>query len=195
MQPCVFLPHITKLLNNASRVDIVWVTYIPTNIKADRREKRGKGVRQNVAGKEISYQAIGKVFLREEANKEELFHFLSEKVASSYFDNNKEIYATFGTGAVVAVGTDIGLLPCNHEEADTRIGLIRTVDTDVIVILLGNFISSYPSELMLTLGGIWGWKTSDNYWHINEVHSKQGPEKSLSLPFFHNFSGCDTTSS
>ena len=67
---CVFLPHITKLLNNASRVDIVWDTYIPTNIKADTREKRGKGVRRNVAGKETSYQAIGKVFLREEANKE-----------------------------------------------------------------------------------------------------------------------------
>ena len=63
-----------------------------------------------------------------------------------------KINATFGTGVVVAVGTNIGLLPCNHEEADTRIGLICTVDTDVIVILLGNFISSYPCELMLTFG-------------------------------------------
>lgn len=86
----------------------------------------------------------------EKASKEQLFHFQSEKVASSHFDDNKEIYATFSTGVVVAVGTDIGLLPCNDEKADTRIGLIRTVETDVIVILLENFISSYPCELMLT---------------------------------------------
>lgn len=45
----------------------------------------------------------------EEANKQELFHFLSEKVTSSHFDYNKEVYATFGTGAV-AVGTGSGLL-------------------------------------------------------------------------------------
>ena len=79
--------------------------------------------------------------MREEANKEDLFHFLSEKIASSHFDDNKEL---FGTG--VAVGTESGLLPCNHEEASTRIVihegkeiLIHTVDTDVIVILLGKF--------------------------------------------------------
>ena len=47
---CVFLQHITKLLNNASRVDIVWDTYIPTSIKAATREKRGKGARQKVVG-------------------------------------------------------------------------------------------------------------------------------------------------
>ena len=80
--------------------------------------------------------------MREEASKEELLHFLSEKIASSHFDDNKEV---FGTG--VAVGTESGLLPCNHEEANTRIVvhegkeifLIHTVDTDVIVILLGKF--------------------------------------------------------
>ena len=43
---CIFLLHMTKLLNNASHVDIMWDTYIPTTIKAATRKKRGKGARQ-----------------------------------------------------------------------------------------------------------------------------------------------------
>ena len=96
--------------------------------------------------------------------------------------------------------------PCDHEEADTRIVvhlvdalkkgqktcLVRTVNTDVIVILIGKFYH------LLTL--------NPNEWHlvkerilligiiINSVCSSLGEQKSLALPLFHSFTGCDTTS-
>ena len=34
-----------------------------------------------------------------------------------------------------------------------------------------------------------------SYWHINTICHNLGEEKSLALPFFHSFTGCDTTSS
>ena len=47
----VFIPHIMKQLENSKRVDIVWDTYIPSSIKESTREKRGKGFRRKVAGR------------------------------------------------------------------------------------------------------------------------------------------------
>ena len=64
----------------------------------------------------------------------------------------KEIIATSGTTAI-SLGTSRSMGPCDHEEADTRLlihlqdaiqnncinCLVRTVDTDVMVILIGKF--------------------------------------------------------
>ena len=65
---------------------------------------------------------------------------------------HKEIIVTSGTTAVLR-GSDRSMELCDHEEADTRLFihlldalqngctncLVRTVDTDVIVILIGKF--------------------------------------------------------
>ena len=64
----------------------------------------------------------------------------------------KEIIATSGTTAI-SLGTSRSMGPCDHEEADTRLlihlqgaiqnncinCLVRTVDTDAVVILFGKF--------------------------------------------------------
>lgn len=47
----VVIPYILKQLERSTRVDVVWDTYITDSIKASTREKRGKGIRQKVAGK------------------------------------------------------------------------------------------------------------------------------------------------
>ncbi|KAK1891628.1 Protein U3 [Dissostichus eleginoides] len=114
-------------------------------------------------------------FLRDPMNKQELFTFLSSKIASTAWPVGKQVFITSG---VRVVGTDTShfMLPCNHEEADTRIMihlldalehgsytcLVCTVDTDVVVILIGKF------HALLT--------------------------KSTALPVFHCCTGCDTTS-
>ena len=48
---CVFLPHITWQLETCTRVDVVCDRCLSDSIKAATREKRGKGIRMKVAGK------------------------------------------------------------------------------------------------------------------------------------------------
>jgi len=85
------------------------------------------------------------------------------------------------------------LAPCSHEEADSRIFvhvkdmaqqghtkmMIRTVDTDVVVIAVAKFLQIGLEELWVAFG------TGKNYRHI-EVHqivSRIGGEKSKALAF------------
>ena len=80
------------------------------------------------------------------------------------------------------------------QERATKI-LIRTVDTDVVVVLIGqyhNIIDQYPNaELWVAFG------TGKNfcYYSINTISETLGRLKSRCLPPFHAFTGCDTTSS
>ena len=72
--------------------------------------------------------------------------------------------------------------------------LVQTVDTDVIVIIVGKFydlLQQHPSA------DIWlAFRTGSNfrYIHINTMCRILGIEKSNALPTFHSFTGCDTTS-
>jgi hypothetical protein len=97
---------------------------------------------------------------------------------------------------------------CDHEEADTRLivhivdalskgrntCLVRTVDTDVVVILIGKF---YYFTTLNSNANIWvafGSGKNFAFWHINTICHSLGEERSLALPFFHSYTGCDTTS-
>jgi hypothetical protein len=98
---------------------------------------------------------------------------------------------------------------CNHEEADSRIVVhllhavssdnaksvqVRTVDTDVIVILIckvHDILARYPET------DIWvafGMGRHFSLKHINSICNHLGESKSRSLPVFHALTGCDTTS-
>ena len=92
---------------------------------------------------------------------------------------------------------------CDHQEADTRIAVhvqharekvceqvfVRTVHTDVLVILIGLFhgmIASYPSE------AIWIGLGMGKYVQCISVNSTcafLGPEKSRAVPMFHLVTG------
>ncbi len=77
----------------------------------------------------------------------ELFDFLATRVAE--IDTNKKVISTYHKDVVCTQARDVdGLVPCSHEEADSRILLhvqdavrqgyskvsIRTVDADVTVL-------------------------------------------------------------
>ena len=100
------------------------------------------------------------------------------------------------------------MLSCDHEEVDSRMCIhvkdalnkgahkiyIRTVDTDVIVILVSVFLNlqdNYP-DTQLWVG--FGTGKSFKYYFINDICEYLGREMSRALPFFHAFTGCDTTS-
>ena len=97
---------------------------------------------------------------------------------------------------------------CNNEEADTRTALhvqhaldkgckqvfVRTVDADVLIILIGLFhdiITSCPSAA-IWIGLVMGKYVQ--YRSVNSTCAFLGPETSRTLPMFHSFTGCDTTS-
>ncbi|KAJ3614358.1 hypothetical protein NHX12_017932, partial [Muraenolepis orangiensis] len=99
------------------------------------------------------------------------------------------------------------MLPCNHDEAKTRIVthlldalehgsstcLEHTVDTDVVVILIGKF---YALLNKYTAADIWvafGTGKNDTY-HINTICHTLGKDRSTALPVFHCYTSCDTTS-
>ena len=92
--------------------------------------------------------------------------------------------------------------PCDHEEADTRIALhlfsavrsgarnllVRTVDSDVIVILVGLF-SHFHQDTNIWVAFGTG-KFFRYYLHQCHLPSSRSSE----ILFFHAFTGCDTTS-
>ena len=119
---------------------------------------------------------------------------------------DKKVISSYDQSVGSNTSGDIGdSSPCTHEEADTRVFvhcldsvregtkklLIRTVDTDVVVMAISVFQRLSASEIWIAFG------SSKAFRHI-EVHkiaAVLGPEKSLALPAFHALTGCDQASS
>ena len=91
----VFIPYVLSQLQHSPRVDIVWDAYPPDSLKESTREKRGLGVRRKVAGK-TKLPPNWSQFLRDPANKTELFWFLSSKVAGINVPAGKALHITSG---------------------------------------------------------------------------------------------------
>ncbi|KAG7176515.1 hypothetical protein Hamer_G024553 [Homarus americanus] len=173
----VFISFIESQLEYGSRLDLVWDCYW-----------------QN--------------FLRNSDNKEELFSFLAEQVMQLVVKESKQLVVTDKKQVLTVPPRKdtANLAPCNHEEADTRMMvhaadalecghrriLIRTVDTDVVIlaVALANERSEVLDELWLTLG------TGKNRRYIaaHQIAKALGPEKSRALPVFHAITGCDRVS-
>ena len=141
----------------------------------------------------------------------QLFAFLTSKIESKMesfsWRPTKSVCVTSGQ-VVSACGLSVPMDDCNHEEADMRIMvhirhalehgaetvLVRTVDTDVMVIHVGLFfdlITIQPSS------DFWiAFSMGKNYrlYHINSICESLGEPRSRALPVFHAFSGCDMTS-
>ena len=96
------------------------------------------------------------------------------------------------------------IIPCNHEEADTRVilhasdaankgskkCLIRTVDTDILVLTIAYVERIGVEELWVAFGTGKGFC----YLPAHEIACALGSPKAASLPMFHAFTGCDTVS-
>jgi hypothetical protein len=175
-------------------------------LKESTREKRGSGVRRKVSGL-TKLPGNWMDFLRNPNNKQELFAFLTSKVAAFIFPADKAVYVTSGE-SVVSTNSTNPMLNCNHEEADTRIVVhilhalgqgmktvkVRTVDTDVVVILSGIFYELLVTQPLLDIWVAFGMGKSYRFYSINAICTKLGKPRSRALPVFHAFSGCDTTS-
>ena len=173
--------------------------------KGTTRQNRGKGVRRIV----VPSAAIPKNWkdlLRVDDNKTQLFSLLSHQVTILQREG-KAVYATDGHDALCSIAQiDLtGLVPCSHEEDDTRLFghvadavkkgyrklLVRTVDTDVVVVAIATLNRTKPDELWVAFG-------TGGYFRFipfHKVAAAVGPRKSSTLPLFHALTGCDTVSS
>ena len=170
------------------------------------RGKRGKGIRRKVVGQN-KVPSNWPDFVHDSTNKQELFNFLSKKVSLTGFPDGKQIFITSGT-TVIGRGTSHCMQLCGHEEADTRIVvhlqdalangsttcLVRMVDTDVVVIIIGKFHALPTKHPTADIWIAFGTGKNFTYIHINAICNALGKCKSMSLPIFHCFTGCDTTS-
>jgi hypothetical protein len=200
----VFLPYIIQQLQSVSRVDVVWDVYRIDSLKKRTRQKRGTGTRKRVVA-EARLPVNWKSFLRVDENKTELFQYLSQQIVSLHFDD-KEIYSTYGEQVLSSPERqNLSVLqPCSHEEADTRLILhtfdaaqegcqrimIRTTDTDVVVLAISQVHNISASELWIAFG------VGKHFRYIpaHEISRQLGPQKATALPMLHALSGCDVTS-
>ena len=134
----------------------------------------------------------------------ELFSFLATSVTA--LDTDKQIISTHRSNVLCIQPRDIScLVPCTHEEADTRILLhlddavkegytkvsIRTVDTDVLVLAVTAAQRLNIAELWVAFGA----GKTFRYLAAHEMAKALGPDRCIALPMFHAFTGCDTVSS
>ena len=171
-------------------------------MKSETRSKRGKGIRRRVEPRS-AVPENWQEFLRSDDNKTELFFFLASNVAE--IETNKHLITTQGNGVLSSNHEDVlTLVPCTHEEADTRIflhlkdavrhgysnALIRTVDTDVVDLAITSINRLNLSELWVAFG------TGKSFRFIaaHEIANTLGPDRCEALPMFHAFTGCDTVS-
>ena len=121
------------------------------------------------------------------------------------FWGGKLLLRTKGKNVLFNRKTDVSALqPCNHAKDDTRIflhlahaaaqghkiAIVRTVDSDVVVLAIHFFSSHGFLELWVCFGS--GKKVRDIT--IHDICAHLGPSRSLTLPLFHAITGCDTTS-
>ena len=203
----IFIPYILSQFQNASRVDLVWDSYLEDSLKGTTRAKRGKGVRRRVVAEALIPRNWND-FLRVDSNKTELYKFLSHALFDLFNQEEKQLVITDGESVLSKPPLDdlASLSPCNHEEADSRMLLhvshaahcghhkllIRTVDTDVVVLAL------YVAQCLSTEYELWlAFGTSKHFQYIaaHKIANRLGPGRSRALPMFHALTGCDTVSS
>lgn len=109
---------------------------------------------------------------------------------------------------MVSLGSQFIMGRCNHEEADIRIVvrvnhvleggaesiLVRTVDTDFIVILVGKLYDLLAWNERAQVWVAFGTGRQLSIININRICSTLEKCKSRALPVFHTFTGCDCTS-
>ena len=139
----LFMPYIVQQPNNVHRIDAVWDVYIAENLKTSTRQKRGHGQQRKVSPS-AHIPSDWKEFLRNDANKQDLFAFLAKEIEKCKV-SGKQIVSTCHENVVCSSGdislrnlTDTRLLlhaaDCVKQEHSTII--IRTSDTDVVVLAI-----------------------------------------------------------
>ena len=153
----VFLPYVANQLRNVERVDVVWDRYLQGSLKDSARSKRGKGIRRRVRP-DTRIPGDWTAFLGVEENKERLFLYLARQLTTIRTDHGEVVSTKHETVVFNNDRTDAAdLSPFLLHVADaarrgyTKV-MVRTVDTDVVVIAVAKFQYISLSELWIEFG-------------------------------------------
>ena len=145
----VFLSYIKAQLARVKRVDIIWDVYIPDSLKSTARENRGKGFRRSVAAAN-SIPGNWQEFLRVDENKTELFNFLAHEVVEN-LSTEKKVFSTCGKH-VLCADKRMFLHAKDAAKKDHRRIMLRTVDTDVVVLAVSTVVSMENIHMWIAFG-------------------------------------------
>ena len=182
----------------------MWDVYNTNSLKCAARSQRGKGVRRRVLP-DSKIPGNWDSFLRVDDNKTELFHFLAEQVVC--IDKGQKLIVSKKGLEVIASSQSFdncSLSLCDHDEADVKLILhiadmsakgykrvmIRTVDTDVLILATAVYTKISVNELWVAFGA----GKNIRYIAVHDIAKCLGYAKSSALPAFHAFTGCDQTS-
>ena len=194
--------------DSVSRMDWIWDVYPETSLKQQAHLNRGDGVAKKVTADTPINAKEWNSMLRNEDTKKDIYTFISMQLRDQNYGPGVCLYTTVADMVITSIALDAEdlrtIAPCNHQEADTRMilhlkhastnghekAMIRTVDTDVIVLATSAFHDLGLSELWVSFGT----KKNHRYIAIHDLSMTLGPDTSSVLPLFHALSGCDTTS-
>ena len=133
-----------------TRLDISWDAYPENNLKMQTQEKRGASTACRTIVEGVTpIPCDWKKLSRNKDNNVDLFRFVGNAVVE--LSSNLADVAVYSIKDNLAVGhpshnPDVqNIVPCNHQETDTRKVYIRTIDSDIVVVALGNFaILGFP---------------------------------------------------
>ena len=196
----------------AKRLDLVFDTYLENSIKSATREGRGMAG-EIVFDKDDKISSDFKAFLQNNENKKH-FNDLIQKTASDplFWQWQGEVVSTHGkkvwtrSDGTKEFGTWINEL---HEEADNRILLhvkdaleaglesivIKTADTDVVVLLLAYHMQFREYSSSCNIWVEFGRSGHKRIINLSKAVDDLGESFCLAVPFFFAFCGCDSTTS
>ena len=198
--------------DRVTRVDIVQDTYDPFSIKGTTREERGVGSRM-IFEQEDALPADIDSFLKNDGNKTELNKLISQLAARpTTWTWDGEVVVTYGKRVMSrsdGVQDIMRWIDGVHEEADNRMIVhivdmirksiinikIRTVDTDVIVIILAFMPQLIGLDENVKIWVDFGTGDHRRLIFINVSFETLGESLCLALLFYHCSTGCDSTCS
>jgi len=202
----IFAPCIRSKLSTVSRLDVVWDRYDNCSLKSTARDHRGVGVHRHVTPS-TPIPKNWHSFLAVNDNKTALFNYLFDILSHTSEQTGKQLFVTKGVDVLSVPGEMQlnALSPCTHEEADTRLILhaqnaarngfrvvvIKTVDTDVVVLALANYCHIPCEQLWIAFGT----GQTFRYIPVHEIAGVLGQDKCVVLPALYSITGCDSTSS
>ena len=192
------------------RCDIIADQYFKDSLKQNIRSSKGQGSRKHFKNETKIPEDFKNNFLTNNDNKNDLHVYLAEKFLESP-PPEKNLVVTYNDSILTNIENIINadeILCCNIEEADQRIIrhlincavngfkklFVITGDTDVLILLIAalpNILENFQCELICQFG----FANNIRRYNINNLCSSLKSDVCKALPFFHAFTGCDTTSS
>jgi len=156
--------------------------------------KRGTGMRIRVEGRS-KLPGNWHKFLREDGNKTELFNLLSENVTTETFPGVVVMTRRKDLRCLEVINEqELPSCTLEHAADGAKQGckriLVRTVDTDVVVLAISTANKQTCEQLIVSFGK----RKTLRYLDATHMARKFGNDKCDALPAFHALTGCHTTS-